>query len=150
MLSGTFLMAVTVAFTILCCMILANKSESGITMRILERTVWEKMGITSQNLWILIMFKIILAALFGALWSLIGLVISIWSLNRYVTIIAPFVLFQLLWLGLEGSKFNPVYMLRGDSNYLPSFSFIIILQVLLISICYLVAYLGIKKRMKDN
>jgi len=59
--------------------------------------------------------KVILGFLFGAGWALAGLGFSVWSRNRYVALIAPFILYELMWILLYNVRIlNPIYLVRGD------------------------------------
>lgn len=145
-LSGAIVMTAIVGITIYICLLTANQPDTEITAQFMQRTIWAELGVLVNRQELLIGMKLILAFLFGGLWALIGLVISILIPNQYITLIAPFVLYQFLWFTLEGKAVNPVYMLRGDSNYIPSFAFAILWQLMLITVCYLVACIGIRKR----
>lgn len=148
MLSGAILMALTVGITILVCAVLADAPETAETAQFLGGSIWYRSGILLENQALFVLLKILLGFLFGGLWALVGLVVSVLIPNGYVTLIAPFVLYQVLWLLLEGSAVNPVYMLRGDSNYLPSPGFVLLWQIFLIVLCYIVACKGIQKRVE--
>jgi hypothetical protein len=82
------------------------------------------------------------------LWALIGLCVSILIANRYVTLIAPFVLYQALWFLLNETAINPVYLFRGDSNFIPSFAFLVIYQLTCIFLCAVFSIYGIKRRIR--
>lgn len=146
MLSGGIMMAITVSIVILTCAFFSNMPETVDTAAFMRTSIWASMGILIKHQWILAILKILLAFLFGSAWAMTGLLISVLYINRYVTCIAPFVIYQILWFLLEGNAFNPVYLLRGDSNFIPSFSFIVIYQMIWISVCFLTSYIGIRKR----
>lgn len=80
--------------------------------------------------------KLLLAFLFGAVWSLLGLLISTIVSNRYVTIIAPFVIYQALWI-LMPPQLNPLIFLRGDlgatNGFIGSYWFVVLMQCLVIA-----------------
>jgi hypothetical protein len=148
-LSGGCLMAVTMFITIVVCIGLANQPETAETTQFLSRTIWARLGLVLKYRGIIHMvLRVLLAFIFGALWAIIGLTISVFITNRYVTYIAPFVLYQALWFLLEGSAFNPVYMLRGDSNYLPSLWFVLTYQLASIALCCTISYFGIRKKVQ--
>lgn len=64
---------------------------------------------------VMVAAKVSLGFLFGAAWALVGLAFAVWMPNKYVSLIAPFVLYQSLWILLDGSIFNPVKLVNGDS-----------------------------------
>ncbi|MCI8744322.1 MAG: hypothetical protein HFI25_01435 [Lachnospiraceae bacterium] len=65
--------------------------------------------------WYIAVGKTVLGFLFGCVWSLVGLLFAVWTPNRYVALIAPFVLYESMWIGLNGIPWlNPIRLLRGD------------------------------------
>ncbi len=68
----------------------------------------------------MIAMKVLLGFLFGAAWSLVGLAFAVWTANRYVALIAPFVLYEALWLMFdEIPALNPIRLVRGDNMGYP-------------------------------
>ena len=144
-------MSAVVSAVMVVCALLANEPETAQTTDFLKSTIWARMGIvTLYGGSLYVALKLVLGFLFGAVWALVGLVVSVLFTNQYITYIAPFVIYQILWFLLEGSALNPVYMLRGDSNYIPSFSFILIYQGIAMAVCFFCSYAGIRKRMKSE
>lgn len=65
--------------------------------------------------WYIAFGKIVLSFLFGCVWALVGLAFAVWIGNRYVALIAPFVLYESMWIGLNKLPWlNPIRLLRGD------------------------------------
>ena len=65
--------------------------------------------------WYIAVGKTVLGFLFGCVWALMGLLFAVWIPNRYVALIAPFVLYESMWIGLDGIPWlNPIRLLRGD------------------------------------
>lgn len=65
--------------------------------------------------WYIAVGKTVLGFLFGCVWALIGLAFAVWTGNRYIALIAPFVLYESMWIGLnEVPWLNPIRLLRGD------------------------------------
>lgn len=62
---------------------------------------------------VMVAVKVLLGFLFGAAWALVGLAFAVWMPNRYVSLIAPFVLYQSMWIFLP-SILNPAQLVRGD------------------------------------
>ena len=44
--------------------------------------------------WYIFLWKVILGFLFGCIWALAGLAFAVWLPNKYVALIAPFVLYE--------------------------------------------------------
>ena len=61
-----------------------------------------------------LLLKVLLAFLHGAIWSLMALLVSAIYTNRYAAIVFPFVIYQVLWNVWQGKAINPVYLIRGD------------------------------------
>ncbi len=132
-ISGGFTMAATIGVTILVCAILSNQPDTEDTVRFMYKSIWARMDLILKYYGLAVVaMKILLAFLFGCLWALVGLVVSTYFTNCYVTYIAPFVLYQVLWFILADKAFNPVYLLRGDSEFIPSLWFILCYQSILI------------------
>ena len=65
--------------------------------------------------WYIAIGKTVLGFLFGCVWSLVGFAFAVWIPNRYVALIAPFVLYESLWIALyQIIWLNPIFLLRGD------------------------------------
>ena len=62
---------------------------------------------------VMVAAKVILGFLFGAAWALVGLAFAVWMPNKYVSLIAPFVLYQSMWIFLP-SILNPAQLVLGD------------------------------------
>ena len=62
---------------------------------------------------VMVAAKVLLGFLFGAAWALIGLAFAVWMPNKYVSLIAPFVLYQSMWIFMP-SILNPARLVRGD------------------------------------
>ncbi len=114
-----------------------------------EITMWKKYITVAGGLLVMGM-KLILIFVFGFLWALVPLAISTWLPNRYVTLIAPFVIYQSLWSLLYGSIFNPLHLLRcdiGGTNL--TFGIALLIQFSYIALTAVVFYFGLKRRIPD-
>lgn len=95
--------------------------------------------------WFIFLWKVILGFLFGCIWALASLAFAVWIPNKYVALIAPFVLYEAMWLALgEMSALNPIYLMRGDDlNNYPLSGLMECIYILLISF---VVVWGLKRR----
>lgn len=90
--------------------------------------------------------KVLLGFLFGVLWALVGMAFSVWFCNRYVSLIAPFILYEVMWLLLyHHPVFNPIFLMRGDDlNSYPLSGMMELLYIILASVAI---WMGLKRRM---
>ncbi len=149
-LSGGIVMGVIMAATIAFCLVFAHHGSVSLDdLSFMTNTLWGRSGLL--QVWngnLVYLLRVFVAFLFGCVWALVGLAVSVLITNRYITLVVPFVLYQFLWFLLGESPFNPVYMFRGDSSFIPSFGFLLIYQGAIILICSAVSYLGITRRVK--
>lgn len=108
-------------------------------------TMWENY-VSAGGGSLVLAAKLLLAFLFGAVWSLVGLAVSAWIPNRYVTLIAPFIIYQSLWLLLDKVPYNPVDLLRGDASNI-TFWGIILVQLCWIAFSSIIFFVGFNRRM---
>lgn len=97
-----------------------------------------------------VLIIILLAFVFGVVWSTIGLSISILLPNRYVALCAPFVLFYALHIffnALQLPQFSPVNTIMPD--ILPSFWFLAIYQAVLLVASTLLYCFAAKRRLTN-
>lgn len=94
-------------------------------------------------------WKVILGFLFGCIWALAGLAFAVWLPNKYVALIAPFVLYEAMWLALgKIPVLNPIYLMRGDDlNNYPLSGFMECIYILLVSF---VVMWGLKRRYRNG
>lgn len=91
--------------------------------------------------------KVLLGFLFGAAWALVGLAFAVWMPNKYVALIAPFVLYQALWILLGTSILNPAQLIRGDDiGHLPS----AVMECVWLFAAAAAAMAGLKRRCRDE
>lgn len=67
----------------------------------------------TYGLGVMVAVKVLLGFLFGAAWALAGLAFAVWMPNKYVALLAPFVLYQSLYILMPGCL-NPALLVRGD------------------------------------
>lgn len=146
-LSGAAVMFTVVLVTVILCNSFAGIEETYETADFMRNTIWAKMDFIIPYHGLFFYWgRLVLSILFGALWALVALVISTFLTNRYVTMVAPFVLYQALWYVLSETPINPVYLIRADDARIPSLGFVVAYQFVLIAICSFLAYSGIKKK----
>ena len=99
--------------------------------------------------WYIFLWKVILGFLFGAIWALAGLAFAVWIPNKYVALIAPFVLYEAMWLALgKIPVLNPIYLMRGDDlNNYPLSGVMECVYILLVSF---VVMRGLKRRGRNG
>ncbi len=99
--------------------------------------------------WYIFLWKVILGFLFGCIWALAGLAFAVWLPNKYVALIAPFVLYEAMWLALgKIPVLNPIYLMRGDDlNNYPLSGFMECIYILLASF---VVMWGLKRRYRNG
>lgn len=90
--------------------------------------------------------KVLLGFLFGAAWALAGLAFAVWMPNKYVSLIAPFVLYQSLYI-LMPNFLNPALLVRGDDvGHLLS----AVLECVWILIAAAAVMAGFRRRCRDE
>lgn len=115
-LSGGVMMAVPIA---LVCMVAYTCGIPGIPQgsdagMLLESDILYTY-IVQYGDWYIAAGKTLQGFLFGCVWALVGLAFAVWIPNRYVALIAPFVLYESLWIGLDKIIWlNPIRLLRGE------------------------------------
>ena len=99
--------------------------------------------------WYIFLWKVLLGFLFGCVWALAGLAFAVWIPNKYVALIAPFVLYEALWLALGNIPvLNPIYLMRGDDlNDYPLSGFMECIYILLASVMVM---WGLKRRERNG
>lgn len=95
--------------------------------------------------WYVVGGKVVLGFLFGALWALVGFAFAVWIPNRYVSLLAPFILYDTLWLFIGNRFFNPVYLLAGDDVGHGDYPLAVLTDLLYIGMVIPVIYAGIKQ-----
>lgn len=81
-------------------------------LKIPEDIEMARIGMT-YGVGVMVALKVLLGFLFGAAWALVGLAFAVWMPNQYVPLIAPFVLYQSLYI-LMPNCLNPAVLVRGD------------------------------------
>lgn len=99
---------------------------------VFDETVYRELQFVWGGLF-LVLFLLLLAFLFGASWSVIGLCISTLVPNRYVTLAAPFALFfgahLILYRLGDPLLFSPANVLMPAADFIPFPAFPLLYQV---------------------
>lgn len=98
--------------------------------------------------WYVIAGKVVLGFLFGALWALVGFAFAVWIPNRYVALLAPFILYDTLWLFIGFKSYNPVHLLSGDDVGHGSYPLAVFFDLLYIAATVFVIYAGMRQEKK--
>ena len=99
--------------------------------------------------WFVLGFKVLLGVLFGVLFAFVAFAFAIWSHNRYVTVIAPFVLYETMWVVLyRYQMFNPIYLVRGDD--IDSYPLSAFMEFVYIILAVVISWIGLGKRAKNE
>lgn len=113
-----------------------------------KMTIWYPI-ITVMGGKLVLLLKLGLAFLFGTVWSSVCLMISTIISNRYISYIGTFVLYQVFWLLLQKSTWNPVFLLRGDNGmYVDSLNPGVI-QIIVLFFVQVVTIIFMKRKIKD-
>lgn len=102
-------------------------------------------AITRYGDWYVIAGKVLLGFLFGALWALVGFAFAVWIPNRYVSLLAPFILYDALWLLIGYQPFNPAYLLSGDDVGHGNYPLAVLIDLFYIGVVLSVIYAGIRR-----
>lgn len=90
--------------------------------------------------------KILLGFLSGATWALTGLAFAVWMPNKYVSLIAPFVLYQSMHI-LAAKSINPALLIRGDdAGHLKS----VAIECVWLFLAAAASMAGFKRRCRDE
>ena len=95
---------------------------------------------------VMVAVKVLLGFLFGAAWALVGLAFAVWMPNKYVSLIAPFVLYQSMWIFLP-DILNPARLVRGDHvGHLLS----VVMECVWLFAAVVVSMVGFRRRCQDE
>lgn len=95
---------------------------------------------------VMVAVKVLLGFLFGAAWALVGLAFAVWMPNKYVSLIAPFVLYQSMWIFLP-DILNPARLVRGDHvGHLLS----VVMECVWLFAAVVVSMAGFRRRCQDE
>ncbi len=114
----------------------ALRVESDIEMVVIGQT---------YGIGVMVAVKVLLGFLFGAAWGLVGLAFAVWMPNQYVPLIAPFVLYESLYILMPGNL-NPAALVCGDdAGHLWS----VVLECVWLFAAAAVAMMGFRRRCGD-
>lgn len=94
---------------------LLGLDASGVNVLRVETDIEMVMIGQAYGIGVMVAAKVLLGFLFGAAWALVGLAFAVWIPNKYVSLLAPFVLYQSLYI-LMPNRLNPALLVRGDDT----------------------------------
>lgn len=149
-LTGGIIISFVMLGTISLCLLLSGQPETAETAAFMNNTVWGKQNLLlSYNGSIMYLLRVFLSALFGAVWAVVGLAVSTVVTNKYITVVAPFVIYQVLWFLFSDTIFNPVALMRCDNQNIPSLGFAFFYQIFWLAMVWTISYLGIKRKIEQ-
>lgn len=145
-LSGGVIVAVPLLLICLVAVYMEVPAPAGVSaLRVEEDLEMVVLGLT-YGVGAMIAVKVLLAFLCGAAWALAGLAFAVWMPNKYVALIAPFVLYQSLHI-LATKSINPALLVRGDdAGHLRS----VVTECVWLFIAIAAAATGFKRRCRDE
>lgn len=145
--SGAIAMSFIMLSAILLCCIFAGQIETTDSIAFMTSKIWGNPNFALFGSGIMLYAcRVLLFALFGALWALVGLLTSTIITNKYTTVILPFIAFQVSWFILDDSVLNPIYYLKANHPQMSSLIVVFMYQILMIIITGILAAIGIYKR----
>ena len=147
-------LAIGISLLIIFCIILImGEPYSMDDISILKGNIWHRIAING-NIFSFFALKLLLGMLYGAVWSVFSFAVSTWIINKYVVLLAPFAINQILWIALSSTpNINPIRMFRADfpikNWFVNSFAYVITYQLVLLGLFLVIAYLGMKRRLND-
>ena len=102
-------------------------------------------GIVKYGDWYVIAGKTLMGFLFGALWALVGFAFAVWIPNRYVGLLAPFVLYEALWMFLGFVPYNPGFLVSGGNVDHGNFPLAAFIDAVYIGVTVAVIYRGLRQ-----
>lgn len=147
-ISGGVIMAVPFTFVCLAGYALGVHGVEGLTEGGLYSGTRMWYYLEQYGDWYILTGKILLGFQFGVLWALVGMAFAVWFRNRYVALLAPFILYEVMWIMLYNIPvLNPVFLFKGDN--LQSYPLSGAMQLAYIALAVAVVWLGLKRRVRD-
>ncbi|MCM1468812.1 MAG: hypothetical protein NC086_11740, partial [Alistipes sp.] len=115
-----------------------------------DETVYAQMQYTWGGL-LLALMLMVLAFLFGAVWSDVGLLVSVIFPNKYLALAAPFALYfsvHLIFYRLGNLLvLSPVNMLMPNTSFIPFTLYPLLYEILLLGIICILFSVLVKRRL---
>lgn len=119
---------------------------------VFDETVYGKLQFVWSGLF-LVLFLLLLAFLFGASWSVIGLCVSALIPNRYITLAAPFALFfgahLILYRLGKPLLFSPANILMPAADFIPFPAFPLLYQFGMLALASVLCWKLLERRLRD-
>lgn len=126
--------------------------EHSSDINLLQGSVLGNIEHTNNGLNVMVIL-LLLSFLFGIAWSLIGLAVSAFIPNKYVALVAPFMIYFALSTALsltdESLVFSPINMLYPNYSKIPSIAFCFIYQLILIATASVIFIIRAYRRLND-
>lgn len=106
-----------------------------------EQWMWASVILAGGGI-VVIAGKAVLCMLFGGMWALLTLLVSMMVKNRYAAFILPFIIYQVIWIAFPIRQLNPIFLIRADFDgsmklYFPFLVFCIYIILLIFLILQL-------------
>lgn len=96
----------------------------------------------------IVLAKSLLAFIFGMTWAIVGLALAFWTCNKYVSILGPFLIYDLLWVMLYNIPIlNPIFLMRGS---ICGYGISIFMEIVILLLAVLLAVLGLSWRVRSE
>ncbi|MGJ4849749.1 hypothetical protein ACH6CV_05810 [Bacillota bacterium Meth-B3] len=147
-LSGSLVFMLPLAITCLVAVLKAAPTTGANLSDYYSDTIWEPIFF-QHGTGAVMGLKIAVSGLFGMVWSQLGLFVSCLSLNRFVTIIVPFVLYQTMWSVFDATLLSPVIYLWANASFFPSLGYVVGVQLGLFAVLSALSYAAICWRCRN-
>ena len=119
---------------------------------VFDETVYRELQFVWNGLF-LVLFLLLLAFLFGASWSVIGLCVSAFIPNRYIALAAPFALFfgahLILYRLGDPLLFSPANVLMPATDFIPFPAFPLLYQLVMLALASILCWKLLERRLWD-
>lgn len=96
----------------------------------------------------IVFVKTLLAFIFGMTWAIVGLALSFWFCNKYISVFGPFIIYDLLWVVLYNKpEINPIFLIRGN---LAGYGNSVFMELVLLVIAVVTAVGGLIWRVRSE
>lgn len=154
MFGGTAVSAPNVLLLIFCIIFgkpyLADDIPSGFDS-LFQNTALEKYEFM-LNGYMTAVIVIVLAFLFGSIWSMVSMLFGVLTLNKYAAVAFPMILYyaiSLIFYGIGLIKYSPMSMMFPNAEGISSLSFVFVYQLIILLISVVLSYFLLYRRVKN-